>query len=232
MTSSGTYNYSLSVGESVLAAYERVRVRGPSIRPEHMTTARREVNLLLAEWSNNQVNMWKVEQNSFPLVAGTATYSIPTRTVMVLDAWITTGVPSTSQSTDRYVTPMSRTEYASLANKLTQGAPTTYWFDRLLAPTLTFYPVPDSVNSYTFNYFSCVQVQDANIPNGETPDIPYLWLDAFVAGLAYRLSRAYAPELEQIRKMDASDAWKVAATQNTEQTPFYVVPNIGGYYRR
>ena len=231
MTSSGTYDWTLSNGETVLAAYERVNIRAPSIRIEHMVTARRELNLLLVEAANKQVNLWKVEQNSFPLVQGTATYPIPARTVMILDAWITTQNGQLNQN-DRYITPVSRTEYASYSSKNTQGPPTTYWFDRLISPTITFWPVPDNSGPYVFKYFSCVQMQDVNIAGGETPDLPYRWLDWFVAGLAHRLSRVYAPQLETIRKADAQDAWLVAASQDTENVPFNLGLGIGGYYRR
>ena len=231
MTSSGTYDWTLSNGETVLAAYERVNIRAPSIRIEHMVTARRELNLLLVEAANKQVNLWKVEQNSFPLVQGTATYPIPARTVMILDAWITTQNGQLNQN-DRYITPVSRTEYASYSSKNTQGPPTTYWFDRLISPTITFWPVPDNSGPYVFKYFSCVQMQYVNIAGGETPDLPYRWLDWFVAGLAHRLSRVYAPQLETIRKADAQDAWLVAASQDTENVPFNLGLGIGGYYRR
>jgi hypothetical protein len=61
MTSSGTYTYSLSYGEAVLAAFARTKARLPELRQEHFVNARRELNLLLSAWSNHQVNLWKVE---------------------------------------------------------------------------------------------------------------------------------------------------------------------------
>lgn len=231
MASSGTYNFTISNGEGVLAAYERVQIRAPSIRQEHMVTARRELNLLLAEWANKQVNLFKVEQGSIAMVSGVPSYSVPARTVMILDAWITTNA-GTTQATDLYITPISRTEYASLSSKLTPGRPTTYWFDRLISPVIYPWPVPDTSGPYVLNYFACVQMQDANLPGGETPDVPYLWLDAMVAGLSHRVSRVYAPQLEAIRKQDAMDAWMIAAAQNIENTDIYLTPALGTYYRR
>lgn len=231
MPSSGTYNFSVSNGEAVLAAFERVRVRAPSIRHEHMVTARRELNLMFVEWSNKQVNLFKVEQFSTALTAGTPSYSVAPRVVMILDAWISTG--SGASQTDLYVTPMSRTEYASLAVKSTPGRPTSYWFDRLISPLVYPWPVPDSSGPYTLNYFACVQIQDANLQGGETPDVPYLWLDALVKGLAHRLAQCgYSPELEQARKQDAMEAWNVAAAQNVENVDVYLAPAISTYYRR
>lgn len=229
MTSSGTYNYSLSNGEAVIAAFERLQIRAPSLRQEHMLSARRELNFLLAEWSNRQVNLWRVEALQVTLVDGTATYDIPARVVMILDAFLTLNDGLTTQ-TDRYITPISRTDYASYAAKFTAGPPTTYWFDRTIAPTITTWPVVDS-SDYVLNYYACSQVQDAALTGGETPDIPYLWLDALVAGLSHRLSRTYAPQLEAQRKADAGEAWTTAATQNVENVPVVLAPNIGRYYR-
>ncbi len=74
-------------------------------------------------------------------------------------------------------------------------------------------------------------MQDANLPGGETPDVPYRWIDAIVAGLAHRLSRIYAPQMEQLRKADAVDAWTTAATQDVENVALTLAPSIGLYYR-
>lgn len=231
MSSSGTYGFNPSAGECTISAFERIQIRAPSLRIEHMRTARFEMNYLMASFSNLQPNLWKVEQISTTLVQGTATYTVPTRVVMILDAWITTNDGQSNQN-DRYIAPLSRTEYASFSQKQTPGPPTSFWFDRLLAPTITMWPVPDGSGPYTLNYFACSQAQDVNLAGGETLDLPYLWLDAFVAGLAHRLSRVYKPELEAVRKVDAQDAWKVAATQNTENVSMNLSLNIGGYYRR
>lgn len=230
MTSSGTYNYSLSTGEGILAAFERIKIRAPEIRQEHMLSARREMNLLQAELANRQVNLWSVELLSVTLTDGTATYSLPARVVMVLDAYLSLNNGDTDQ-TDRYLTPLSRTQYASYAMKQTAGPPTSYWFNRQLTPEITTYPVCDANSTYVINYYACVQLEDATITGGTTPNVPYLWYDVIVAGMAYRLARIYAQPLEAIRKQDYADAWSVAAAQNTEYVPMTVTPGIGRYYR-
>jgi len=233
MASSGTYDFNASNGEVVLAAYERIKVFAPSILAKHMETARRELNFLLAHAANKQINLWKVELITTPLINGQTTYTVTPRTVMILDAWITQNTNTPSAQNDLYITPVSRTEYASFSNKLTPGRPTCYWYDRLIAPTITLWPVPDLTGNYTLSYYQCVQMQDANIAGGETPDVPYLWLDWFVAGLAHRLARVYSTtEMEKLRKMDAAEAWTVAATQNVENVPLTLAPTISTYYRR
>lgn len=229
MATSGTYAFSITNGEAVISAFERLQIRLPSIRQEHLATARREMNFLFAEWSNKQVNLWKVESISVTLVDGTAVYDVPARVVMILDAYITLNNGETDQN-DRIITPISRTDYASYASKFTPGPPTVFWFDRTTSPTITTWPVVDS-DDYVLNYYACVQVQDAALPGGQTPDIPYLWTDAMVAGLAHRLARTYAPQLEAVRKADAMEAWTIAASQNVENVPIVLAPGLSRYYR-
>lgn len=231
MTSSGTYLFAPSNGEIVLAAFERIQIRAPELRQEHMFTARRELNFLLSQWSNTGPNLWEVTLIQINLIQGQATYSIPANTVMILDAYrsLNTGTPS---QTNIYMTPISRTEYASYPQPQVQGPPTVYWFDRLISPTVTLFETPDGGGPYVFNCYACIQMQDANLPAGETPDIPYRWLDAMVSGLAHRLARVYAPTMEQQRKADAMEAWTIAATQDTENTPLTIAPSLSGYYRR
>jgi len=196
-----------------------------------MVSAREEMNLLFVEWSNKQVNLFKVELISVALVTTVPTYTVPLRVVMVLDAYISRN-SGTQQQTNLVISPLSRSEFASLANPQNTGQPSQFWFDRLIAPTITMYPVPDGNGPYVLNYYACTQMQDANLPGGETPDIPYRWYDAFVAGLAHRLSRIYAPELEDKREKNAMDAWKIAATQDTENVGLSLSPSLQTYYRR
>lgn len=236
MTASGTYNFSLSNGEAVLAAFERCQLRLPELRQEHLASARRELNLLFAELANRQVNLFKVELNTINLVQGTATYDVPARTVMILDSYRSINTGSSNQ-TNIYMTPISRTEYASYATPQTQGPPTVYWFDRLISPTVTFYPTPDGNGPYVWNYYSCAQMQDANLPGGETPDVVYRALSMLVAGLAYYLSLSWPPAgVDQLafqasRKAEFDRSFMFFAGQDVENVNFAILPQLSGYYR-
>ena len=226
MATSGTYNFGPDIGSLALNAFARCGVRRTEILAQHMQDAYFETNLMQAAWQNDGLTLWTVDLQTINLVQGTATYSIPTNTVMILDLYITI-----STDNNRLITPFSRTDYASLANPSTQGVPTSYWFDRLAtSPTVTFWPVPDG-NEISASYYRYRNIQDANIRQGGNAEIPYLWLDAYVADLAHRLSRIYAPALEQQRKQDRNDAYALATKQGTENVPLYVSPGLAGYYR-
>jgi len=159
-----------------------------------------------------------------------ATYSIDPSTVMILDTYLTIGSLGSSQEIDRIILPVSRTEYASYPNKQEPGFPTTYWFDRLISPTITLWPQPDG-NQNSLRFYRCRQIQDSNFTNGQTVEIPYLWLDAFSMGLASRLAQIWAPQLVQVLKPQADEAYQIAADQNTEYAQVYISPQIAGYFR-
>ena len=126
--------------------------------------------------------------------------------------------------------PFSRTDYASLAQPLQQGFPTSFWFDRALTPTVTLWPVPDNNTTYSMSYYVYTQPEDALLRAGGQAAIPYWWLNAYVADLAHRLSRIYAPALEAARKIDRDEAYARACKQ-TEPSPLYVTPGLAGFYR-
>lgn len=230
MTSSGTYSYNPSIGEVVLYSFNLCQVRSTSLAQEHLNSARQAMNMLLSRWSNMGVNLWKVDTETITLQAGVSTYSVPSDTVMILDMYSRT--PSGTTNTDRIMMPISRTEYASYPNKLQQGFPTVFWFDRLISPTVTVWPVPDGSGSpTTITYYRVTQVQDANLPGGETIDVPYRWLDAFANGLAYYLARIWQPQLVGQLKQEADEAYMIAANQDTENVSVYISPMISGYFR-
>jgi len=228
MTTSGTYAFNPSLGELTLYAYNQIGIRNTALTQEHMMTSRMATNLMLARWANQGVNLWAVDLVTVSLVQGQTTYNVDGNTVMILDAYIeTTGG---SQPIDRIILPVSRTEYASYPNKQQQGFPTTFWFDRLLSPTVTLWPVPDGNEPY-LKYYRVRQLQDSNLTNGQTVEIPYLWMEAFADGLAYRLAKIWQPQAAPLLKADAAESYKIASDQNVESASQYISPQISGYYR-
>ena len=159
-----------------------------------------------------------------------ATYSVDPNTVVLLDAYVTT-TGNGSQPIDRVILPVSRTEYSSYPNKEQVGFPTVFWFDRLLAPQVTLWPVPDGTSSQFLNYYRVRQIQDANYTGGQTVEIPYLWLEAFAYNLAVRLAVIWNAAKVQLLKPLADEAYSIAAEQNVETAQQYISPQISGYFR-
>jgi hypothetical protein len=225
---SNTYTFNPSLGEITLYAFNLCGIRGTQILQEHMESARMAANMMLGRWSSQGVNLWAVDLQTIPLVQGTATYSVLANTVAMLDAYIVT--TSSGSTTNRLILPISRTEYASYPNPTQQGFPTTYWFDRLLAPTVTLWPTPDG-NETSFNFYRVRQLSDANFTNGQQIEMPYYFQEAFAFGLAERLAMIWAPEKVQMIKPLADEAYSIAATQNVETANYYISPMVSGYWR-
>jgi hypothetical protein len=229
MATSGTYTFNPSLGEITLYAYNLIGVRNTAVLQEHMEAARMAANMLCSNWSNRGVNLWKVDLVTVPLVEGQSTYAVDSNTVVMLDAYVE--IDNGGQPIDRIILPISRTEYASYPNKEQQGFVTTFWFDRLISPTVTLWPVPDGTSAQYLKYYRVVQIQDSTLQNGAQVEIPYLWMDAFAYGLASRLAVIWAPDKVQLLKPLADEAYNVAAEQNVETAQQYISPQISGYYR-
>lgn len=227
-TTSKVFNFSPSGAEFVLAAFSRIQVRPAEITPTHMYNARMALNFVLSEWSNSTPNLWEVDLQVMPLTQGVATYAVPAPTVMILDLYVRSGSGTTA--IDRLIWPVSRTEYASYSNKNTQGVPTVYWYDRLISQNVTFYPVPDGAGPYTVQFYSVRQTQDADVSNGYNIEIPYRFYEAYCAGLAWKLSEQYAPQLEDKMFARYQRALTIAQTQDTENVGLTIMPGLGGYY--
>lgn len=233
MTTSGTYTFNPSFGEAGLYAFHLCGIRPPQLVQEHMFTLRMAANLLQLDWANEGVNLWKVElATPIPFVQGTSTYSVPSNTIMMLDAYITQlGTGPNNSNIDRIITPVTRTEYASYPNKLQQGTPTVYWYDRLISPTVTLWPCPDAQTYTELNYYRVVQIQDAALPGGTTVDVIQRFIPAYIDGLAAELSRTWAPGRTQELVATAAAKLGRAKSQDVERGSFYVSPMLSGYFR-
>lgn len=229
MTSSGTWAFAPTSGDLVLNSFGRIQMRGPELVADHLSNAAMEANLLMVQFSNRNPNRWALETPTIPLVQGTATYALPSRTIAIAVAYMTTGTGTSSY--DRPLGNISAADYAAIPTKYTQGSPTSVFFSLLPIPTLTFWPTPDGNGPYVVNVQSFRQQQDVSLQNGQTLDAPYRFLDAFAAGMAYRLSRFYKPELTQMRKLEWEEAWQEAAQRDQEDVNLYIVPGLSGYFR-
>jgi hypothetical protein len=223
MTTSGTSSFNLDLTEIVEEAFERV---GSEMRTGYdLRTARRSMNLMFADWANRGLNMFTYEQGSIPLVAGQATYTLPTDTVDLLEHVIRTGAGSAATQADLTITRISVSTYATIPNKLQQARPIQVWIERLNTPRITVWPVPDNSQPYVFVYWRLRRIQDAG--NGvNTMDMPFRFLPCMVAGLAYYLALKVPGGAERlgILKQQYDEAWQLASEEDREKAAVRFVP--------
>jgi hypothetical protein len=223
MTTSGTSSFNLDLTEIVEEAFERV---GSEMRTGYdLRTARRSMNLMFADWANRGLNMFTYEQGSIPLVAGQATYDLPTDTVDLLEHVIRTGAGSAATQADLTITRISVSTYATIPNKLQQARPIQVWIERLNTPRITVWPTPDNSQPYVFVYWRLKRIQDAG--NGvNTMDMPFRFLPCMVAGLAYYLALKVPGGAERlgILKQQYDEAWQLASEEDREKAAVRFVP--------
>jgi hypothetical protein len=231
MTVSGTTAFNMDLTEVVEEAFERV---GAEMRTGYdLRTARRSLNLLFADWANRGVNMWTFEQGTIPLVAGTATYDLPADTVDLLEHVIRTGAGSASTQADLNITRISVSTYATIPNKLQQARPIQVWIERRQsAPRITVWPVPDNTTTYNFVYWRLRRIDDAG-GGVNTMDVPFRFLNAMVAGLAYYLALKVPGGMDRVGLLKAQydEAWELASSEDREKAAVRFVPRhmfIGG----
>ncbi len=200
------------------------------ITREMLSSGLRSFNLELSTWSNMPVNLWKVEKITIPLTQGVATYTLDSSVQLVMDAY-TNLVQSGQDDTDRLITAISRTEFASYVDKQTQGLCTVFWLDRLSTPTITLWPVPDGVTTTNLVIYAMKRVQDVSITNGQTPDIPYRFIEALCARLAARLAVKYAKAMLPVLQPLADMAYQQAIEEDHERAELSITPIMGGYFQ-
>ena len=223
MATSGTTAFNLDLTQLVEEAYERV---GMEMRSGYdLRTARRSLNLMFADWANRGLNMWTFEQGTIPLIDGTSTYNLPADTVDLMEVHLRTG--SGSAQMDRVIERTSLTNYANIPNKNLEGRPQQVLIDRVGTPRVILWPIPDATGTYTLVYWRLRRIQDAGT-GVHTMDIPFRFLPALVAGLAYYLALKVPGGLARLAelKMQYDDAFYMAAEEDREKASVRFVPRI------
>lgn len=232
-TSSGTYDFLLTNGSVVVEAFDRINIRPAEIGRHMMLSARTSLNLEMIEWEDAGFLFWKTTSGTINLAVNQATYTLPASLVTIEEVYysnVNGGGAGVNQ--DRIMMPITRTDYAALTNKLQQGIPTQYWYQMLSPPRITIWEVPFvGAPNYVINWYGLQQVQDANLGGGETPDVPRRAYDALCAGMAKRLAMKFKPELYELRKADAEEAFNAMARRDQEPGPISFLPNVGVYGR-
>lgn len=235
---SGTYGFGMSNGMLILEALERIGVSDTSIVRDKLPSAQISLNLELQRWSGLGINLWKIISGTIDLVEGQVDYDFDPSLIVLTELWYSTvNGNGTGQNSDRIMVPITRTQYAMIPNKLTQGIPTQYWFQRLTTPKITIWNAPQSgAPDYVLNWFGLQQIQDATMGSGQYADIVYRAYDALCACLAYRLVPKFVPRSEwpvvmPLVKAARDEAWEEWATNDNELGPMVIAPNLGSYGR-
>jgi len=216
MTTSGSRDFNLDVGEIIEEAYERC---GLEVRTGYdARTARRSLNLMFADWANRGLNLWTVKQGTITLTAGQAQETLTDDVVDLLE------VTLRRDGTDYEVERISRGEYATLPNKTTQGRPSQFYFDRQIDPVINLWSVPENSTDQLIYYY-VRRIEDADTLVNTT-DMPFRFYPCMVAGLAYYMAMKRAPERVQLLKSVYEEEFQRAADEDEGRTPLKLQPSL------
>ena len=216
MTTSGSRDFNMDVGEIIEEAYERC---GLEVRTGYdARTARRSLNIMFAEWANRGLNLWTVNEGTITLTQGQAQETLTSDVVDVLEMVLR------RDNTDYEIERISRGEYLTLPNKTTQGRPSQFYFDRQIDPVINLWSVPDnSTDQIVYYYVRRIEDADALV---NTTDMPFRFYPCMVAGLAYYVSMKRAPERAQLLKVVYEEEFQRAADEDEGRTPLKLQPSI------
>jgi len=220
MALSGTADFELDVAEYIEEAFERC---GLEVRTGYdLKTAKRSLNLMLAEWANRGLNQWTIKQRSLAVTQGTGNYAIDADVIDVLSVIVRRD--NTDYALDRY----SREEFLTIPNKTTQGRPSQFFLDRQITPNLQLWPVPENNTDIVF-YDALTRMQDADTFINSS-DMPFRFYPCLAAGLAYYIAIKRAPQRIQILKAAYEEEFERAITEDRDRASFNVVPRYE-YFR-
>jgi len=221
MTTSGSKDFELDVADYIEEAFERC---GLEVRTGYdLKTAKRSLNLMLADWSNRGLNQWTIKQRSLTLTANDGEYNLSSDVIDVLSVVVRVS------DTDYSLIRLSRDDYITIPTKTSTGRPNQFFLDRQITPNLKVWPVPDSSTSYTIYYDALTRMDDADIYTN-TMDMPFRFYPCLAAGLAYYLSLKKNPQRTPLLKSVYEEEFQRAADEDRDRASFNVVPSVG-YYR-
>ena len=190
-----------------------------------LKTARRSFNLLTLEWQNRGLNLWTINAGTQALTAGTATYTLPTGTIDIIEHQIRTGTGTNQVDTD--VQRVSVSTYAKTSNKNAQGKPSQIFVQRLAtSTTFTLWPVPDSAATYTLAYFYLLGIDGVTSGISGTAAVPPRFVPFLVTGLAYYIAMKKPEVANRVAplKQEYEFQFELAANEDTDSSALKFVP--------
>lgn len=227
MTTSGTTTFNLDFTEAIEESFERAGLE--SRNGWDLRSARRSINLMFADWANRGLNLWLMDERSQALTYNLGQYTIGTDVIDIVESMIElTTPPSTRYNCSR----VSISTFAGRTNPTITGRPTEIYIDRQQpAPIVHLWPLPDATGQYTLVTWVLRRIEDAGAYTN-TADLPFRFLPAFIAGLAYMIAekkRQDDPNLIERLKASYIETWMLAAEEDREKAVLEIKPRGSSY---
>lgn len=221
-------NYTPDLADIIEEAFERATGGMRAVQTGYdYRTARRSLNLLLMEWANKGINLWTLDQGVIPLQKGVAHYQLPADTVDLVEHNLRTTTNGTPN--DVRMTRIAMPTYTAIPNKALEGQPQQIFIQRLHPyPVITVWPVPDRDDHYQLVGWRLRRITPAGAPGSVTPDIPFRFVPALIAGLAYHMAQKLPEGAARAVPLKAvyDEAFAEAAAEDRDRATVRFVPRI------
>ena len=214
MATSGTTTFDLSVDEIIEEAYERC---GIELRTGYdLETARRSLNLMIAEWANRGLNQWLIVKNNFTVTEGTNYVDLGTDVIDITQAVIQ------RDDTDFQLERISRSDFLYTPEKADKAKPTQFFLERHITPRIYLYPTPENSTDVVY-YYALTRMQDVG-DYTNTMETVFRFLPCMTAGLAYYIAIKRAPDRVQMLKQIYDEEFDRAAFEDIDSVSSKFVP--------
>ena len=219
MTLSTSTDFELNVTEYIEEAFERC---GLEVRTGYdLKTAKRSLNLMLAEWANRGLNQWTIVQRTQTVTSGTTEYTLNADIIDILS------VAVVRDNTYYPLERISRDAYLAIPNKTTSGRPTQFFLDRLIIPKLKIWLSPE--NSTDVLYYDALTRMDDADNYTNTMEIPFRFYPCLAAGLAYYIAIKRAPDRVQLLKSVYEEEFNRAMSEDRDRSSTTISPELRFY---
>ena len=221
MASSGQTTFDLAIDDVIEQAFEQIG--GQPISGEEARSARIALNLLLTEWQNRGVLLWKLVNTPVTLTTSVTSYTLDSDIIDSLQTTINVN------GNDLEMNRITYQDYMKLPDKTQTGRPTQFSFLRGKDNvSMTVWPTPDQ--TYTMNLFTMTRIQDVTASAIQTADLPFRFLPALVDGLAYKMSMrrpGVDPSKISFLKQQYEETFAFALEEDRQRTSMFIRPRLG-----
>ena len=137
-----------------------------------------------------------------------------------------------TQSSEIQISQFNRDDYSAQPTKFNVSQrPTNFYFEKLVDPTITLWPIPNS-EQHCLTLYRYRQIQDIGDLKNDI-ELPVRWLEAITWHLALRLAYEVPggeARIQTIQQMAQGMVIEVEADE-TDSAPVYFQPNIRVYTR-
>lgn len=234
---SGSNDFQISASYVIVQALKLINQLDP--KDDYPTAAQASdgvisLNLLLRHMEGQGLQTWLRSQQSIPLVAAKANYTLgPTgdvviaRPIKILEAFSRI----IASTTDVILTRTTEKTYYDLSDKTSTGVPSQYtYFNTLVNTSISVWPVPDATvaSTYTVEIIYAKPFDDIDDINQLVEVLPGM-LDSVVYQLATRLAPKYKMPLEEraILIQETAIIVNQANQASKEEGSILIQPDVG-----